>query len=408
MSLLVRIMGFGLVGVCLVVGFIGCGSQSDEEPLILKVGVITSIEGPATIWGEVTVLCAKVTADYYNNQGGVEIEGKRVPIELMVRDDGFDPVVAEAAADELIEWGARYVIGPLGDETVSSAARVLDAADVMFLHYGFSHNFKSARSLGILGMPKPEQSLPWILNYLQEEKSVSSILVLGNASSVGIQQKVLAEKFADLAGMEVLRLSRYDISEECFDLSANETQIENRVLSVVQAQPGAVILAGFPPSSFLKVVDRLRYGGYNGIICAANYQDADRLLKLGPSGNGVLFVGGAASGSGRSAFYEDLRERYLEAGQEWSVEAETKLYAMEFILACIRSSGLVSLENTSIMHQTLQTIRFEDPFREDAQILRVLGASSDAGSLQLETTIRISEIVDGELKLVREAMIGVE
>jgi branched-chain amino acid transport system substrate-binding protein len=395
---------FVILSISLLLGLVACDVQEHEKESVLRVGVIASLSGPARPWGLVTVRCAQVIADYYNEQGGFDLDGEKVRIELLVRDDALHAAEAASIAHELIEQEVHYVIGPLGDAAVEAAARVLDAAGVFYVHYGFKLEVQNPSSLGVLGMPQPEQSLPVLLNYLRSEKDLSSVLVFGYGTEEGILQKQVAESVVIGSALDLIKLSRFDVSEETFDIDLEFDRVRRKVARIVRAAPDVLILAGCPPEAFVALVDRLRDGGFSGVIAAQNAQNPSLLLKLGAFANDVYYVGGVPELAFRSQYYEDLKLRYLDTAEEWNSESDTKLYALEFILACIREAGPAALEETSVLYRAIQRIHFQDPFYQDTRFIPVLGGIDDGLPRQIQTPIRISKIQDGQAVLVQETV----
>ncbi|MDQ8193455.1 ABC transporter substrate-binding protein [Coraliomargarita sp. SDUM461004] len=390
------------IAVFWVSGFSGCRPQlADEEP-VLRVGVIASLRGPARPWGLATVRCAQVIADYYNDRGGFLVQGQRVKIELIIVDDAFNASKATSVAHDLTTDGVNYVIGPLGDSTVTAAARVLDGSGVFYVHYGFDQVIQSANSLGVLGVPLPEQSLPILLKHLREIRHIQSVLVMAYGTEEGIRQKEIAENLAIDAGLALVPFSSFDVSEETFDLDLNLENLRRKVKRIVAADPEAILLAGCPPEACIILVDHLRQGGYLGVIATQNSQVPDLFAKIGAASDDVYFMGGPCVDEGRSAYFKELKARYLDLAGTWNHEAEVKLYALEFMLACIRQAGLASLEETSVMYRVLPDFSFVDPFYEHVEMIRVNGGMEDGLPWQMQTVIRISKMSGGQAILIEE------
>jgi branched-chain amino acid transport system substrate-binding protein len=402
MSHKLHLMIFAMLGVCLLVGLNGCNPAQSKNDKVLRVGIIASLSGPARPWGLVTVRCAQVVADYYNDRGGFDLGGEKVRIELVIRDDAFDAYTASTIAHDLTTEGVNYVIGPLADAAVLSAARVLDAVGVFYVHYGFHQDVQNSTSLGVLGMPLPEQSLPVLFSHLRDQQGVRTALIMAYGTEAGIHQKGIAELLAENAKLELIKVSRFDVSEETFGVDLDSENIRRRVERVVAAAPDALVLAGCPPDAFIVLVDRLRSGGYEGFICAQNFQDGRSLAMLGEASNGVYFVGGESTVGLRSEYYNELKARYLDLADVWSAGADTKLYALELILACIREAGAISLEETSSLYQTLEEVRFEDPFSQETRAIPIIGGIESGMPRQMLTSICISKMSGGEVMLVEE------
>lgn len=396
---------FCLAGALLLAG---CDNKPESEDRVLKVGVIAPLSGPAQSWGEATLHSAQVVADYYNQQGGIEIEGERLKIELVIEDDFFDPDTSVEIAHRMVEENISYVIGPVGGASVSAASSVLDASGVFYVHYGFNQELRSESSLGVLGMPKLEQSLPLLYKHLNEERGVESLLVMAYDSGGSLQQKSIAEYLAMEHGIDLVKLSRFDVAEESFDASLSEGLVRKRVSRITEANPDLLVLIGCPPSVFVVLVDRLRIGGYDGIIAAQDFQDVGTLTKLGEIADDVYFVGGLPEGGERSDYYSSVRNAYLDRSGGWGLEAETKIYALEFILECIRQTGLSKYNDSVHLLATLESMRFDDPFYDEPKEVAVsnLRGVEDLFFRGMQLPIRLSKIQNGESVLVVEKSMG--
>ena len=73
---------------------------------VLKVGVLGVMSGPAASWGLVNKYSAEATAQMYNEQGGVEIDGEKYTIEIVSVDDKNDPKLAVSGAERLTQQEA--------------------------------------------------------------------------------------------------------------------------------------------------------------------------------------------------------------------------------------------------------------------------------------------------------------
>src|ERR1700733_7893360 len=90
-----------LIGVAFFV--LGTGSivGSVQAQEVLKIGVLGVMSGPAASWGLVNKYCAETSAQLYNEQGGIEIGGKKYKIEIVSIDDKNDPKLAVSGAERL-------------------------------------------------------------------------------------------------------------------------------------------------------------------------------------------------------------------------------------------------------------------------------------------------------------------
>ena len=77
-TLELRLRSF-LIGVAVFAFGTGSLVGSVQAQEVLKIGVLGVMSGPAASWGLVNKYCAETSAQLYNEQGGVEIGGKKLP-----------------------------------------------------------------------------------------------------------------------------------------------------------------------------------------------------------------------------------------------------------------------------------------------------------------------------------------
>lgn len=393
---LVLLCGVGLVSF-------GCGRDGAEEPE-LHIGIIATLSGPGRQWGETTLYCARVVADYHNSRGGFRVGGRDYHIRLLVEDDEFRPKGAVRAARRFARNDqVAHVIGPLGDDAALAAAPLLDGAGIVYVHYGFSPELSRERSFGILGMPPPARTLPAIYDYLAGERGVRTVCVLARGSPQAIAQKVIAEELARERGLRVLRFSRFDISEEVLSLETAPdiaTESEATLGRMVAAGPDAVVLNGFTPAEMPEALRRLRGVGYAGPVVAQNAQEPDELAALGDAAGEVVFVGGRMPDAERTPYYLELRERYRELAAEWSAEFDTKLYALETLLQGIRASGRTDRGGAEAMLAYLGGSGYRDPFLREGRTVRLIGGAEGRPRREIALPVLISVFADGVAKVV--------
>lgn len=392
----------GLVTALVAGGFYYWRTTQDVEDVReLKIGIVAPLSGPGALWGEVTLNAARVTADYYNEKGGFEVNGQRYHIKLLVNDDRLDPIDAVDAVRHLIyDEGVKYLLGPLGDDAIVAVANILDVSNVVYIHYGFLPELLKEGSSGILGMPIPIQTLPFIFKYLQDAKQVKTVSVIAANTRQAIQQKIIAENLAEEAGLQVINYSSYDLLEETFDFAWESDGITEPILNVIQSQPDAVILTGLPPENLTRAVEAFRQAGYNMPLVAQNSQDQNLLMQIGEAAEGVIYIGGDLPEVQRSHYFQDLKSRYLALTNNWNGESVTKLYALESLLRFIRHIGAPESVDSINLNQAMETFEYEDPFFLGAHTVRLVGRKDFSVQRQLSTPVVVSEIAGGVAKTV--------
>jgi len=400
--------GIRILPVVALLGLSGCEPEKESPEAVesLRVGIIAPLSGPGRSWGETTLRCARVIANYHNRNGGYEIGGERRRIELYAEDDQLAPELARASAKHLIlEKDVHAVIGPLGDDAAVAAAPILNGYRVPYVHYGFDASLVADDSLGLLGMPLPQQTLPVLFEYLRDSDGYDRILVIAKDTKEAIQQKRTAERVATEQGFELLHLSKYDVSEETFDTEAAPSVHRDWARRLVALDPRVILLTGLSPGELPEVAALLERAGYSGTLAAQNSQDTRYLNRFGP-GLEIFFVGGPFPVDERSDYYSQLRERYIAKFGEPSEEFDTKLYALEMLLLLFREAGAEALDSPAAVEPVLAEASFVDPFFTNGRKLRLVGEGAFEARRQISVPIVISRLKEGKLDVVHYGVLN--
>jgi branched-chain amino acid transport system substrate-binding protein len=99
-----------LAAACASLMGLGVGTAAAADTV--KIGVMYSITGPGSVLGPKQAEAAKMAYEEANAAGGVTIDGKKVKIEVVERDDETKPGVAIRRANELVRTeGVKIIQG---------------------------------------------------------------------------------------------------------------------------------------------------------------------------------------------------------------------------------------------------------------------------------------------------------
>jgi ABC-type branched-subunit amino acid transport system substrate-binding protein len=92
----------------------------------LRIGVLAVMSGPAGIWCQINRRGAEVTAEMYNDAGGIDIGGERFKVEVTCADDRLTSIGAAEGARRLIE------------QTMLAALPIAERGGAMLFPYSFT------------------------------------------------------------------------------------------------------------------------------------------------------------------------------------------------------------------------------------------------------------------------------
>jgi branched-chain amino acid transport system substrate-binding protein len=104
-------------------------SASAAEPIVVKIGHVAALSGPAAHLGRDNENGVRMALDELNAKG-VQIGGRPAKFELLAEDDGGDPKQGTAAAQKLVDNKVNGVVGHLNSGTAIPAARIYSEAGI--------------------------------------------------------------------------------------------------------------------------------------------------------------------------------------------------------------------------------------------------------------------------------------
>ncbi len=401
----------GLVGAAgLLAGRRGL-AQSTGGETSLKIGVLGVMRGPAASWGLVNKYCAEVTAQMYNEQGGVEIGGQRYKIQIVTIDDQLDPASAVAGAKQLLRDGVRYIIGPNIDTTAAAIVPLLRSGNAVNVAYAFAkYLYTAPQRNSVLGMIASYQDGPLIYAYLRDKKGVKAVSFVARNEADSLNQRDEGVEGAWRTGLTVVSSSAtYEPGTTDFRpvladalrggdrgvLTGIAGQLGGRAQSVGGA-PDLVVLSGVAPADAPLMLLALRELGYKGLISTETAQDARYLRQAGKAADGFISAGGASPPDTRSAYMQDFVRRYVQLAGEWNDEAGTKVYALEAVLRTLQVAGRGALDDVGAFLRTVPTFAVGNPFLTESKVLRYVGEKTFGQQRQIGVPLVVNEFRDGD------------
>ena len=375
------------------VAALGLAAPASAQEKVLKIGVLGVMSGPAASWGLVNKYSAEATAQMYNDQGGVEIDGEKYKIEVVSIDDKNDPKLAASGAERLVhQEGIKYIIGPNVDITAASIVPVIEAGSAMSFPYSFTRALYSPPHENmVLGMIASYQAGPIIYKYLMENKGVKSVAFIVLNSSDALNQRDDGVAAAKDLGLEVIS------SEDTYE--PGTTDFYPVVSKVVSANPDLIVLSGATPADSPLLIRTARELGYEGILSTETAHDINILNQVaGETANGFISIGGASTPEIRSPYMEEFVERYNKVAGEWNDEAGTKSYALEIILATLQKAGKAALEDIEVFKAAIPDFSVKNPFLQEESQLKYVGSKYFEQPRQIGVPMVVNEVQDGKFK----------
>lgn len=243
----------------------GAPGVSDDRILV---GAYLGVSGPIALTAEFMERGWRVAFDEINAAGGVN--GRN--IELVVRDDNYDPAQSVAAVRDLIQNEQVFVVTGLGSPTTQAVDGFVNTAEVpnLFPLAGSSVLYEAPAEYTLLGQPTYESQGYLSVKYGIEEEGVTALGIMQVNNESGADVAAGCKRAAEELNVPV-------VGEQLFDGTATEFTGQLTVLRSAGAD-GICQAATLDPSGLqIRQAAQLGYAPqWLGFSTQAN----DKLIEL--------------------------------------------------------------------------------------------------------------------------------
>jgi branched-chain amino acid transport system substrate-binding protein len=241
-------------------------------------GQVAALEGRSSALGQGMRLGILAAFAEINAKGGVH--GRK--LELISRDDGYDPDRSVAQTIKLIEEDQVFaLIGAVGTPTTTATVPIAAAKNVPFIGPFTGAAFLRAPDLHNVVNIRASyaaEAEAWI-KHLTEHLHVKSIAIFYQDDSFGRD---------GLAGVKLaLEKRRMELTAEG-TFERNTKAVGSALRTLKRAEPEAVVMVGTygPCAEFIKLAHK---SGFSPIFVNISFVGANALAQeLGPEGQGVI------------------------------------------------------------------------------------------------------------------------
>lgn len=373
------------------------GTAFAENP-VLKIGFVGVTSGPAAAWGTSNQRSMETRAAWINETGGYDIGGTKYDIEIVSFDDQKDPKRAIAGMEQMAQAGIHYVVGPNVDDGAAAVRPVAEQNGIMYFPYAFPKELYTApASNAVLGMIANYQSGPAIYKHLMENNSVKKVAFVAANESDPLSQRD--------GGVEAAKALGLDVVSDSVTYQVDTTDFTPVLLPVVQSAPDLLVLSGVSPANAPQLIRSARELGYTGLISTETAQDAAVLQEgAGDLANGFISVGGASTPELASDAMREFVDRYTKMFGEYNDESNTKVYALEYILATMAANP-ASMTDVEAFKTTMDTFEAPNPYMVGDAKLKYVGTSSFGQKRQVSVPLVVNVFNNGAFETMFVAQV---
>jgi len=369
---------------CLATALLGgaAGAQT------LKIGVIAPLTGPAAPWGLAMAEGAKILAEDYNAQGGIDVAGKRHKVEIVALDDQYKAANALAAYQRLVtREGVKHIVVAAGVSTLALKPN-MDDDKVVVMTAGYIANLLDPKSKYMYRMwGIPADYYPSIYGWLKGNTPERRIAVINPDDESSREASALSDKLLKQNGYTVVLNEMYEKALRDF---------VPLLTKIIAQNPEMIDLGTTAPATGALIIRQARDLDYKGrFFIPGSSAWREILAALGPGmSEGILnmvYVDPANEG------YKAYAERYKKAvGQEPNESMAPYTDGTHVLIRSVAASG--SVDDVS---------RFDAGFRKalpmksmQGDMLTIGGGMAHGIDNQVAAFRYIGTLKDGELKII--------
>lgn len=283
------------------------------------------------------------------------------------------------------------MVGPNVDDGAAAVRPVAEAQGIMYFPYAFPKELYTApASNAVLGMVANYQSGPAIYKYLKDEKGVKTVAFVAANESDPLSQRDGGIAAANALGLEVV--------SDNVTYQVDTTDFTPVLTPVMRTQPDLLVLSGVSPANAPQLIRSARELGFQGIISTETAQDATVLREgAGDLANGFISVGGASTPEIASDDMKEFVKRYTDMFGEYNDESNTKVYALEYILATLNANP-AGIDDVNAFQTTMDTFEAPNPFMKGDAKMRYVGTTSFGQKRQIAVPLVVNVYQDGEFE----------
>jgi branched-chain amino acid transport system substrate-binding protein len=362
------VFALGVALVLLLVGLVaGCAGE-EKEPAELRIGLIAPLSNPAPFTAH---RLAEARVAELNEQGGLEVAGRRIPVRLIVADSGGSIENTMNALTRLIQQErVSAIIGPyFSREAIPVAAAVESLRVPMITPSATNPEVTKGRQFAFRVCQLDSDQGQNMAQYAFETLGLRRLAVLydeADAYSSGLAGYFRAALLTR-SGAEVL-LEPYQSGQQ--DYLPQLSRIR-------QFGAQGLFLPNFPVDLGPQL-QQARLAGFKGIFLGSDSWDSDHAFHSLPEAQGAMFTTDFFVGAADPALLASVLVLASKAGVVLDQNHAATLDTLDLFLAAARNagstdpvslrSGLASIRDHRGLTGTLAFSNGGDPLRSSSLV----------------------------------------
>jgi branched-chain amino acid transport system substrate-binding protein len=241
-------VGLGFYGILLTAAF----AQT------LKIGVIAPLTGPGAPWGLAMATGAKILAEQYNAEGGLDVGGKKYQIQIVAYDDEYKTPQAVAVYRRLVDQDdVKYIVIAAGASTMAVKQNIEDDK-VIGMTSGYVAGEIGPDTKYMYRMwGVPADYYPALYDWLRNNTPARRVAILNPNDETARDMSALSESLLKKGGYEI-------VSNEVYERSVRD--FLPLLTKILAQKPEIIDLGATAPATTAVLIRQAREFGYKGLF----------------------------------------------------------------------------------------------------------------------------------------------
>lgn len=256
--------------IALVFGLSMMAGASAQE--VLKIGVVSALDGPGSEWGRGVDGGTKIAAKEINEAGGLKVGDKTYKLEVISYDDSYKAAQGVSAATRLIEQDrVKFILGPLGSASGLAVKPIYEQHKVIGLVNTYTPQMLKDVKYIFRVLPTTAEIVQPIVNWVkQHHPNLKTVAIISPNDQTGWDSQK--------AQIAAYKKSGYDIiGSELFERSSRDFQ--SFLTRIIAKKPDIIELDTTPPGTAGLIIRQARELGYQGLFTKIGGPGVPEIVK---------------------------------------------------------------------------------------------------------------------------------
>jgi len=262
-----------IVAVSAALGAVPANAQQ-----ALRIGVIGSLSGPGTAWGNAILGGAQFAAADMNAKGGLEVAGKKYEVSIVAYDDKYKANDALTAMNRLVfDDKINVALGPVGTAPALAALPLASENKVLTMTMAWGDK--------VLSPNLPYSFRPVVPAQVFAEPQIRWVVAKLGSKRVGalFPNDATGQDAAGIFGASYERAGAKLVAKESFE--RDRIDFVPLLTRVLAQNIDLFEIGGTPPASAGMVVKQLRELGYKGPIVSTAGDAVAEIVRIAGKDN---------------------------------------------------------------------------------------------------------------------------